>query len=170
MTAAKTDVERTFPGTTVDTHAISISDYESIDKLMKELVTIDVLVLNAGVLHKPLPVLQLAPADIEHAFQTNVFGPLNMIRAFYKQPARGAGSRRTIIYTSAWGINFVMHGVGGYAASKAAMTYFMRAIHEENPDSAVRTFAFHPAVAYTPMARDSLGLPPDAMNFDSGGY
>ena len=48
------------------------------------------------------------------------------------------------------------------------MTYIMRCNAEEDPESNVRTFSFHPCVAYTPMARDSLGLGPNDMKFDTG--
>ena len=57
-------------------------------------------------------------------------------------------------------------GVSGYSASKAAMTYIMRCIGEEYEQTGLRSFAFHPCVGYTPMARDAFGLPPDAMQWD----
>ena len=168
MTEAKESIEAAFPRTKVVTHAVSIEDSQQINALMEGLGTIDILVLNAGVLHKPKPILELEPADIANAFAVNVFGPLNMIRTFMKLSPKNANRPGTIIYTSAWGINIVHHGVSGYNASKAAMTYLMRCIGEEYAETGIRSFAFHPCVAYTPMARDSLGLAPDAMQWDSG--
>ena len=141
-------------------------DFDQINELVERIGTIDVLVLNAGILHKPLPIVELDALDVENAFGMNVFGPLNMIKAFMKLSPRSTTTRRTIIYTSAYGIKHVMQGVSGYSESKAAMTYIMRCIDEETPNSAVRTFALHPAVAYTPMARDILGLQADSMPFD----
>lgn len=170
MTKAKESIEAGFPSTKVVTYAVSVTEFERIDKIMKEIGTVDVLVLNAALLHRPLPILDLNVDDVASALQINVLGPFNMIKSFMKLPKRSPDSRRTIIYTSAWGINFVMHGVGAYSASKAAMSYIMRCIDEENANPDVRTFAFHPAVAYTSMAQDVLGLQTDSMPFDSGEF
>lgn len=170
MIQARNEITGAFPDTQVDVYAISVTDFDRINNLIAEVGFIDVLLLNAGVLHKPLPILDIDNEDIKNTFEVNVFGPLNLIKAFVKLPSRRPDARKTIIYTSAYGINFVMHGLGGYSASKAAMTYIMRCIAEENPKSNIRSFAFHPAVAYTAMARNSLGLGPDSIPFDDGKF
>lgn len=189
---AKKDVEALCPQTKIEPHACSIADFKLVNSMMDGVGFVDILVLNAGVSNKAVPILELDPAELENVFGVNVFGPLNLIRASMKQTGRDERSRRTIIYTSAYGVNFVNPGVGGYNASKAvsrffdffwssiaiqvwrptkqAMTYLMRCIADENPDSSVRTVSFHPCVAYTSMARDSLGLGPDDMKFDTGEY
>jgi NAD(P)-dependent dehydrogenase (short-subunit alcohol dehydrogenase family) len=170
LTEAKEAIELGYPGVKVVLHAVSVTDFNAVNEIMELTETIDILVLNSGVLHKPQPVLDLDPGDLANTFEVNVFGPLNMIRTFMKLPRRNSNTARTILYTSAYGVNFVHHGVSAYNASKTAMTYLMRCIDEEYADTGIRSFAFHPCVAYTPMARDALALPPDAMAWDSREY
>jgi NAD(P)-dependent dehydrogenase (short-subunit alcohol dehydrogenase family) len=170
LTEAKEVIEVAYPGVKVVTHAVSVTDFNAVNKIMELTGTIDILVLNAGVLPKPQPALDLEPDDLAKAFEVNVFGPLNMIQAFTKLPRRDSHTARTILYTSAYGVNFVHYGVSAYNTSKTAMTYLMRCIDEEYADTGVRSFAFHPCVAYTSMARYALALPPDAMEWDSREY
>lgn len=138
MLQAKKEVEAAFPDTKVEVHAVSITDFDRINKLIDDAESIDVLVLNAGILHKPSPVLQVDAKDLETAFQVNVFGPLNMIKAFMKQATKDRNARKTIIYTSAWGVNFVGLGVGGYSASKSVGNFFLLALRPHSASEHLR--------------------------------
>ena len=108
MTEAKKSIEAAFPSTTVVTHAVSVEDTQQINALMEGLGTIDIMVLNAGFLHKPKPILEIDSSDLAKAFAVNMLGPLNMIKAFMKLPPRDVDSPRTIIYTSAWYVRKLM--------------------------------------------------------------
>ena len=167
MTAAKDAIETAYAGTKVLTYATSITDSDRVNQITKEIGTIDILILNAGIMHKPGPALDINPEEALENFKVNVLGPWNLIKAFMALPARSNDTPRTIIYTSSAGVHFIVPGTSVYNASKSAMTYIMCCIHEEYGDSGVRTFTIHPAFAFTDMARDVLGLKEDQFSYDS---
>lgn len=152
MLSAKEQIESDYPGTKVQVFAASITDSDKVNEIVKQIGTIDILVLNAGVMHKHAPTLDIDPDAALESFQVNVIGPWNLIRAFVQLKPRDPKIERTVIYTSTGGITAPPHaGPSIYNASKSAMTYIMRCIHAEYADSGIRSFAFHPAIAYTPM-------------------
>lgn len=167
MLEAKQNIESQFPSTKVLTYAASITDHGKVQAIVKEIGTIDVLVLNAGIMHTPGGVLELNADQLLDAFQTNVIGPWNLMKAFVALTPRAPGAERTIIYTSTAGIHLPAPGIAGYNASKAAGTYLTSSVAQEYGDKGIRVFAFHPVVAYTPMARDGMGLKEDSLPFDS---
>lgn len=167
MMKAKEEIEAQYPETKVLPLVASVTDAERISEVMKELGTVDILVLNAGTMHKPGLTLAIDNEDLRSVFETNVLGPLNVIRAFMSPASRDPGSSRTIIHTSTAGVGFVMPGVAAYNASKSAMTYLMRALDTELRDQGVRVFSFHPAIAFTDMARDIMGIGPDSFVYDT---
>lgn len=170
MTEAKKEIEPAFPDTKVDTYAVSITDTPRINEVVREIGKIDVLVLNAGSMPKPGKVLDSTPEDLEHTFAVNVFGPLNLIKAFYALPNDDSINPRTILFVSTAGITGPMGGTGVYNGSKNAMTFIMRTIDFEYGATGLRSFAYHPAVAFTPMARDVLGLKEDSAPYDNSEY
>lgn len=167
MTEAKKEIEAAYPETKVETYAVSITDTAKVNEIVKQIGKIDVLMLNAGTMPTPEKVLDSKQEDLESTFATNVFGPLNLIKAFYALPADDTANPRTVIYTSTAGITAPMPATGVYNASKNAMTFLMRSIDFEYAASGLRTFAFHPAIAYTPMARDVMGLKEDSAPYDN---
>lgn len=167
MTEAKKDIEATYPKTKVDTYAVSITDTTRINAVVQEIGKIDILILNAASMPTPTDVLEATPEEVESTFATNVFGPINLIRAFHALPNDDKVNPRTILYTSTAGITAPMPRTGVYNASKNAMTFIMRSIDAESGATGLRTFAFHPAVAFTPMARDVLGLKEDQVPYDN---
>lgn len=168
MDKAKIQIESKYPGTSVEAHPASIADFDKVDEILKNIGTIDILVLNAAALYPPKTTLDSTPQEATELFAANVIGPLNLIKAFMALPPRTEQASRTIIYTSSAGVyDTMMPGVGVYSASKAAMTYLMRYIDSEFKETSLRTFSFHPAFAFTPMARDVLGLKEDQFPYDS---
>ena len=144
------------------TFAASVTDSKQISRIVKGLEKIDILMLNAAAMHSLAPTLDIGMDKVEEAFSVNVVGPLSVIRAFMSLPHSGP---RTIIYT-ATAINKMIPGASVYNASKIAMTSLMQCISDEYSEVGVRAFAFHPAVAWTPMA-ESLGLQADTLPYDS---
>jgi NAD(P)-dependent dehydrogenase (short-subunit alcohol dehydrogenase family) len=167
MMNAKEEIEATFPETTVLPYVASVADADQISAAVREIGTIDILVLNAGIMHKPGPTLSIDPKETLAVFETNVLGPLNVVKAFMALPPREPSFPRTIIHTSTAGVGFVMPGVTAYNASKLAMTYLMRALDTELREQGVRVFSFHPAIAFTDMARDVMGVGPDSFAYDT---
>jgi NAD(P)-dependent dehydrogenase (short-subunit alcohol dehydrogenase family) len=167
MMKAKEEIEADYPATKVIPLVASMTDAERISQVTKEIGTIDNLVLNAGIMHTPGSTLSVDSKEVLSVFETNVFGPLNVIRAFMALPPRTEGASRTIVHTSTAGVGFIMPGVAAYNASKSAMTYLMRALDSELREQGVRIFSFHPAIAFTDMARDTMGIGPDSFVYDT---
>lgn len=167
MTEAKKGIEAAYPKTKVDTYAASITDTARINAVVQEVGKIDILVLNAGSMPTLTDVLDAKPAEVESTFATNVFGPINLIKAFHALPNDDKTDPRTILYTSTAGITAPMPKTGIYNASKIAMTFIMRCIDVEAGATGLRTFAFHPAIAFTPMARDVLGWKEGQVPYDN---
>ena len=167
MTKAKEAVEKQYSGTKVLTYAASITDSGRVNEIVKEIGTIDILILNAAYLHKPAPTLDTDPEEALQSFTVNVLGPLSVIKAFVALPPRTPDAERTIVYTTSAGVQFVMPGVGVYSASKAAGTYLMRCLHADLAGSNIRTFSLHPAFGFTDMATKTLGLKEDEWQFDN---
>jgi NAD(P)-dependent dehydrogenase (short-subunit alcohol dehydrogenase family) len=108
---------------------------------------IDVLVNNAGVdqrssFHK------VSVAEFERIFAINFHGSLYVTHAAYAR-MRAAGYGRIVVSTSAAGL-YGLHGLTAYAASKAALIGFMRALAMEGKSHNVLTNAVAPFAA-TPM-------------------
>lgn len=168
MLAAKADVESKHPATKVQVYPASITSRADIDRVLAAIGHIDVLVLNAGHMHPPGPALRLCAADLTTDFDINVLGPMNLLNAFTAMPSSG---ERTVIHTSSAGAYLERPGLAGYNASKLAMSYMIRMIAAENAGKAgtnesIRAFTFHPALAYTPMAANVLGLKEDQLEYD----
>ena len=167
MTAAKQEVEAGFPGTKVLTFAASITDKARVEEIVKGLGRIDILVLNAGTMPPVGPTLDTDSDDLEDSFKVNVSGPFNLVKAFVNISPRLMEGEKTIIYTSTAGIHVPLPGTSVYAASKLPMTYLMSAIAQEYGDRGIRAFAFHPALALTPMSKHRFGATEGSMPFDS---
>jgi NAD(P)-dependent dehydrogenase (short-subunit alcohol dehydrogenase family) len=121
---------------------------------------IDVLVNNAGVdqrssFHK------VSVAEFERIFAINFHGSLYVTHAAYAR-MRTAGYGRIVVSTSNAGLHG-LHGLSAYAASKAALIGFMRALAIEGKSHNVLTNAIAPFAA-TPMTARQGNLPEAFMN------
>ena len=170
MVKAREEIESKFADTTVQIYAVSVTDYERVARIVKEIGTIDVLMLNAATLIPPGATVDTTTEQMMQLYSVNVVGPLNLIKAFLSLKPTTPEVSRTIIYTSSAGAYSIVPGTAAYNATKASMSYLMRAIHEESKGSNLRTFTFHPAIAFTPMARDILGFKEDQFSWDTRKY
>ncbi|TDZ78338.1 3-oxoacyl-[acyl-carrier-protein] reductase FabG [Mycobacteroides salmoniphilum] len=104
------------PREQVVTKQLEVASESSVQALASELADVEIVVNNAGVLHPD----SLLTGDLDHVeatFQTNVFGPLRVIRAFAPiLKANGGGAIVNIHSVLSW-----LGGAGAYGASKAAI-------------------------------------------------
>ncbi|MBV0918469.1 SDR family oxidoreductase [Mycobacteroides chelonae] len=95
---------------------LEVASESSVRALARELTDVEIVVNNAGVLHPD----SLLTGDLDRmdaTFQTNVFGPLRVIRAFAPiLKANGGGAIVNIHSVLSW-----LGGAGAYGASKAAI-------------------------------------------------
>jgi len=108
--------------------------------------SIDVLVNNAGQgLH--VPILELDPIDLRAVFELNVVAPL--VATQYVLPAMVAAGGGAIVNVSSATTLRVFPGVGGYAATKAALNMLSDVSRVELADKGVVVSVVYPRVTDT---------------------
>jgi NADP-dependent 3-hydroxy acid dehydrogenase YdfG len=107
---------------------------------------VDVLVNNAGQgLHVPLQ--ELDPVDLRAVFELNVIAPLMGMQAVL--PVMRAGSGGAIVNVSSATSLRVFPGLGGYAATKAALNMLSQIGRIEFADAGVSVSVVYPSVTAT---------------------
>ena len=133
-----------------DQTAVEQVVYYGFDQLGK----IDVLVNNAGIGLRG-PVETLEPAQLLEAVAVNVVGPLHFIQAtvplFRRQ---GSG---LVINIASLGAIQVAPNIGGYVATKAALTKLGETLQLELQDSGIRVCTAYPGSVRTEFRRHALG-------------
>ncbi|ORB59374.1 short-chain dehydrogenase [Mycobacteroides saopaulense] len=100
----------------VVTKQLEVSSEASVATLAHDLTDVEIVINNAGVLH-PDSLLSGDFDKIDATFQTNVFGPLRVVRAFAPiLKDNGGGAIVNIHSVLSW-----LGGAGAYGASKAAI-------------------------------------------------
>lgn len=104
------------PRKQVVTKQLEVSSEASVATLAHDLTDVEIVINNAGVLH-PDSLLSGDFDKIDATFQTNVFGPLRVVRAFAPiLKDNGGGAIVNIHSVLSW-----LGGAGAYGASKAAI-------------------------------------------------
>jgi len=131
----------------------------SVESLVKEWSTIDILVNNAC-LAIFAPFERKALEDTRREFEVNYFGYLHMIRAVLPHmKAKGRGLIHNV--SSSVGITG-FPGVSGYASTKGAIEALTRALALELELSGIKVNLMHPPLTNTRSAAP-LGVPAQAM-------
>jgi len=128
----------------------------SLDKLVEGLPKLDGLVNNAGIA-KPL-VLQLTDAeDVNEIMQINALGPIHLTRLILQHKKLNKGA--SLIYISSVnGNNCAYIGSSIYAASKTALTGFMKGVALELAPRGIRANCINPGMIGTDLLKDgSIG-------------
>lgn len=110
---------------------------------------IDILINSAGSLQGGM-VGPTDPRDFFSDFQVNVLGTYTVTQQFLAQ-ADGAG---TVVSFTTGAIAAVFPGMGGYTASKLALTRIMENLHAEQPN--LRVYLLIPGIVDTAMTVDAL--------------
>jgi len=152
---AKKSLGSKFPNVKITTYAASVTDYEKITSLLKEVGQIDVLVSNAGWSHPFGPSKDVKLADFQATFEINVFATFHIIKEFLALASTGP---RTIIVTSSAVSQLVNPGQIGYGPSKASSNIVVQHFANETANEDVTVQTFHPGAIYTPGVK---GLVPE---------
>lgn len=147
---AKTTLEAEHPSVQVLIFQASITDHARITNILKELGSLDVLVLNAAVAHRRANATEITIEEMEDAFDINAIAAFNIAKAFLALPMPESGSK-TIINVSTGAAHLLNSVRVGYGTSKAAGAQIMQqfACQYKN-DPNVSIFSFHPGAFYTP--------------------
>jgi len=127
-----------------------VTDPSHLRRLVSEVIStfgaIDVLVNNAGQgLH--VPILELDPVDLRAVFELNVVAPLVATQCVL--PAMVAGGGGAIVNVSSATTLRVFPGLGGYAATKAALNMLSEVGRLELADQGVAVSVVYPGVTDT---------------------
>lgn len=114
---------------------------------------LDGVVLNAGI-NLMAPIYFLKEEDVNQVFATNTLAPMHLMQALLK--ARKINAKASLVFTSS--IDAVNPDVSSsvYAASKAALTSFMRSCAKELAPRQIRANAIQPGLVETGMMRNGM--------------
>ncbi|MDC7677691.1 SDR family oxidoreductase [Asticcacaulis machinosus] len=130
---------------------LDITDNAAVQALAAQYSDIDIVINNAGTAQFGT-VLTSSNDDFGYDFTTNVFGTLNVLRAFTPQlVAKNSGTIVNVI--SVVGL-VAAHSLAGYSASKAALLSITQSVREELKDTGVEVLGVFPGPIDTDMARD----------------
>ena len=123
------------------------------ETIVSQCGTLDGIVCNAGI-NLMAPIYFLKEENVNRVFQTNTLAPMYLIQALSK--ARKINTKASLVFTSS--IDAVNPDVSSsaYAASKAAMTSFMRSCAKELAPRQIRANAVHPGLVETGMKHNGM--------------
>ncbi|MFS7876312.1 SDR family oxidoreductase [Streptomyces asiaticus] len=135
----------------VEAVSLDVNDADAVAALAARATDVDIVVNNAGVL-LPSPLLTADMADVVATFETNVFGPLRVARAFAPVlAARGGGALVDMHSVLSWGA-----GAAAYGASKAALWSITNSLRIELAEQGTQVVGVHLGLADTEMV---AGIP-----------
>ncbi|MEV6099713.1 SDR family oxidoreductase [Nocardia sp. NPDC051981] len=127
---------------------LEVTDLDSIAAVAERAGDASIVVNNAGVL-RPAPLLQTEMADVVETFETNVFGPLRIARAFAPiLAANGGGALVDIHSVLSWS-----SGAAAYGASKAALWSITNSLRIELAGQGTQVVGVHLGFADTDMVK-----------------
>ena len=127
-----------------EVRASDAGDVTAIKQLYSDLQRVDVLFLNAGVLHMG-SFAEINEADFDHVFSVNVKGPLFAIQAAVPHMPKGSA----IVVNGSVNAQLGMAGTALYGASKAAVRSLVRVAANELAASGIRVNSISPGPTRT---------------------
>lgn len=138
------------------TYTVDISDSgqvnSAIDDIGRRFGKIDILINNAGVLHKGM-IETATDAHLQLMVDVNLMGPMYCTRASVPYMKEQGGN---IINVSSILATFPNTGSGAYGAAKAGMILLTRVWAAELAPYNIRVNCYAPGVLNTPMAEDVI--------------
>ena len=137
------------PRPQVESRQLDVTSTHSIDTLAEEATDVEIVFNNAGVLH-PQNLLDGRFDLVEKTFDTNVYGPLRIARAFAPiLKANGGGAIVNMLSVLTW-----LAGSGSYGASKAAAWSVTNSLREELREHGIQVIGVHAGFIDTDMVAD----------------
>jgi NAD(P)-dependent dehydrogenase (short-subunit alcohol dehydrogenase family) len=141
-----------------------VADRDFVDRLVGETVdrfgTVDILVNNAGIGLRA-PVQHLRREDLARVFDVNVYGALYAMQAVL--PAMRAQGSGAVVNVASVVVDRSTFGLGGYAASKAALVALSHTLRVEVLRDRIKVIVVYPGFTRTGFGARSLrpaGGPP----------
>lgn len=137
---------------TATAYAVDVADHEAVQEMAKKVLNdfgqINILVNNAGITRDKL-LMRMSPEDWDIVLQTNLKGAFNTVKAFQRSLMKAADAR-IINISSVIGL-MGNAGQTNYAASKAGLIGFTKAVAKELASRQVTSNAVAPGFITTDM-------------------
>ncbi|HWM48943.1 MAG TPA: SDR family oxidoreductase [Xanthobacteraceae bacterium] len=119
----------------------------AVERTVKELGRLDILVNNAAEQHETKDPLDIDPQQVERTFRTNIFSMFYLTKAALAHMKQGAAIINTTSVTAYQGHKTLLD----YAATKGAIVAFTRALSQAVIDKGIRVNAVAPGPIWTPL-------------------
>lgn len=126
---------------------------EGVRAIVEQTPNLDGMVCNAGV-NMMAPIYFLKPEEIDIVFRTNAIAPMTIVNALLRN--KRIKNQASLVFTSS--LDAVNPDVGSsvYAASKAALSSFMRSCAKELAPRKIRANAIQPGLVETGMMHNGI--------------
>ena len=165
LEATRDELAKKFPAQKVIAKACDVSDEKQVNELVAfalgRLVTLQAVVLNAGIYGPMGPTETVSLDEWRRAIDINLFGVLLPCRAViphFKRVHRGK-----IVVLSGGGATNPLPNISSYAASKAAVVRLMETLAEELKPFHVDVNAIAPGALATRLVDEVLAAGPDKV-------
>ncbi|MBK8000916.1 MAG: SDR family oxidoreductase [Verrucomicrobia bacterium] len=165
LNTTRSELSTNFPSQKILSKACDVSNEPQVNELiafaLRELGSIDALVLNAGVYGPMGPTESVDLNEWRRAIDINLFGVLLPCRALiphFKKAGRGK-----IVVLSGGGATNPLPNISSYAASKAAVVRLMETLAEELRPHHVDVNAIAPGALATRLVDEVLAAGPDKV-------
>ena len=118
-----------------------------VGKVVEEFGGVDVIVNNAAEQHPQEEITDISAEQLQHTFQTNLFGYFYLTQAAMPHLGRGASIVNTTSVTAYRGSPTLLD----YSATKGAIVAFTRALSANLADKGIRVNAVAPGPIWTPL-------------------
>lgn len=135
------------------TIAADLLKSDDLQRIAAQCDKLDGVVLNAGI-NLMAPIYFLKEEDVNQVFATNTLAPMHLMQALLK--ARKINAKASLVFTSSIDANNPDVSSSAYAASKAALTSFMRSCAKELAPRQIRANAVHPGLVETGMKHNGM--------------
>ena len=148
-------------------HTVNITDREAVSQLPEAVIqthsAVDGVINNAGIIQRFIRINDLDFKEIEHVFNVNFGGMVNLTKAFLPYLLKRPEAH--IVNISSMGGFLPVPGQTAYGASKAAVSLFTDGLHSELLDTNVHVTAVFPgAIATNITANSGVSMDIDASS------
>lgn len=126
---------------------------EGIRTIVEKTPVLDGVVCNAGI-NMMAPIYFLKSEDIDMVFRTNIYAPMNLVNALLRN--KRIKNQASLVFTSSLDALNPDVGSSVYAASKAALSSFMRSCAKELASRKIRANAVQPGLVETGMMHNGM--------------
>jgi NAD(P)-dependent dehydrogenase (short-subunit alcohol dehydrogenase family) len=164
VAGATAELGETYGADRVSGQACDVTNLEQVEALwaaaMARFGGVDIWVNNAGLSHPMQPLWELPPERVEAVWRANLLGTYYGSRvAMRGMLAQGQG---WIYNVEGFGSTGSLRwGLGAYGTSKAAITYFTRALAAEAKETPVRVASLSPGMVMTELVLGELDKDPE---------